>query len=302
MRRLSRGVAAEQTGLGAERPVAFAFACVAEASKMSAGAEDWSGWRLHITDHTVHKLVGDDLIVSTLKPFSISVCLGDAEGKRVVEHDPAHLMCELLYENGQTVPEPARATFPEQQALLHGGTALLQGGKATFKLRLTVLSSQHGNRKFRLRLAAVRPEGESPLPPIQSAITEPVRTLTKLHRQPRDGGGAKRGIEDAEDEEEDGLPPSNLSKLVKGAEQAERNDAIEKLRTELEQQRDVVAQQAEAIRSQAEAIRSLTEQQAEMQAQLRAVLATAGGASASAACPAVVAMTVKQEGTEDGGE
>jgi len=182
----------------------------------SSRMTDETGWKLHITDHTVHKASAEDLIVSTLKPFSISVGLGDEDDLRIVEHEPAHLTCELLYENGQPVPTPL---LPEQRTLIHGGTALLQGGRATFKLRLSVLSSQHGFRKFRLRLAVAREEGSSPLPHIASVITDPMRTITKLHRgprQPADGVAAKRGIEEVEDDlegDEEGPPPPKLSAL-----------------------------------------------------------------------------------------
>lgn len=141
---------------------------------------DWSqslsgkSLRLGITEHAVHKIANDELVVSTLRPFNLTVALFEGD-KKVGDHEQIPLEAQVLFENGQPVP-----MLPGQPAL-YGEHATLTDGEVTFKIRLAVLSSQREWKKFRVRIVAT--DFASPL----CVISEPMRTLTKLWRNPAGG-------------------------------------------------------------------------------------------------------------------
>lgn len=137
-----------------------------------------TGQRLRILDHQVHRVDGGadggapEIVASTLKFFSLKVGLVDAGGEA-----PAYtLRAALVYEHGGAVEELSTTLEP---ALL-GGEAVLKDGVASFKLRISVLSSLCQMKRFRVQVTCVeRPE----LAPVATA---PVRTITKLRRGPRE--------------------------------------------------------------------------------------------------------------------
>jgi len=146
-----------------------------------------------VIEHGVHKRGvapdgSDEHVVSTLRPFTFSVGLYGSNGADaemlVEEHDVVQLTAQLLFENGQSV-----ATLPGSPAMT-GELAMLAQGRATFKIRLNVLSSQRDGQRFRISVVA------SGSRPIRGVISEPVRTITKLHRAPHHpvdkGGTAER--------------------------------------------------------------------------------------------------------------
>lgn len=101
-------------------------------------------------------------------------CASSSKGGRA---RPAYtLRAALVYEHGGAVEELSTTLEP---ALL-GGEAVLKDGVASFKLRISVLSSLCQMKRFRVQVTCVeRPE----LAPVATA---PVRTITKLRRGPRE--------------------------------------------------------------------------------------------------------------------
>ena len=160
-------------------------------SHANAGQPSASG-RLCILEHSVHKIGqapsgADELVVSSLRPFQISVGLFGSDDLLVEDHDAVQLEARLLFENGQPCP-----TLPEQPGI-SGEFAMLSAGRATFKIRLNVLSSQRENRRFRVRIVDVSPGSRRT---IKSVLSEPMRTITKLHRAPPGGGARAPAPED----------------------------------------------------------------------------------------------------------
>ena len=191
--------------------------------------------RLRVIEHGVHKLgIGPDgseeHVVSTLRPFTFSVGLYGTNGNGIEmlieNHEVVQLTANLLFENGQSV-----AMLPGSPAMT-GEIAMLAQGRAIFKIRLNVLSSQRDGQRFRIRV--MPSEGSRP---IQGVVSEPVRTITKLHRGPRlplpeEGGTAERPrvAKRHADEWDDSLPVSGDDLLSAPAERptlAELQRALE---------------------------------------------------------------------------
>mmetsp|Transcript_34065 Transcript_34065/g.100123 ORF Transcript_34065/g.100123 Transcript_34065/m.100123 type:complete len:339 (-) Transcript_34065:374-1390(-) len=187
---------------------------VRQASNRHSEAGPSNAGRLCVVEHTVHKMGkapdgADELVVSTLKPFGLVVGLFGGDDLLIEDHDPMQLEAQLLFEDGTAVPLLEGATA------LTGGYAMLSGGRATFKIRLNVLSSQRECKRFRIRVeASSLPRGVTPA--AKGVVTQPMRTLTKLFRGPRssppaaaaqqaqDAAGAP--LDDGADASADGLP------------------------------------------------------------------------------------------------
>jgi hypothetical protein len=131
-------------------------------------------YQLRIDSHQVHRIDGDELIISTLKDLTVSVVLVDAAEQTVASE--MTLQAHLIYENGQPVDQLDR-----QQMVMKGGTAHMTEGAATFKLRINVLSSLRQNQRFRVLITGMHKEGGK-----LEVITNAMRSITKLWRGPRE--------------------------------------------------------------------------------------------------------------------
>merc|ERR1711971_900319 len=70
---------------------------------------------------------------------------------------------------------------------MKGGVAHMTNGLATFKLRVNVLSSLRGNQKLRVLIVGQHRENGK-----LEVITNPMRSITKLYRGPREAAEADR--------------------------------------------------------------------------------------------------------------
>lgn len=192
-----------------------------EISYESDGGRPGTSGRLCILEHTVHKMGqspsgADELVVSSLRPFQITVGLFGLDDLLVEDHDNIQLEARLLFENGQPCP-----TLPDQPGM-SGEYAMLSAGRATFKIRLNVLSSQRENRRFRISIFDASPGNCGT---IKSIMSEPMRTITKLHRAPPGGGSrAELAPDDCAPERQrdkrrldgdDGIANASLTELQK---------------------------------------------------------------------------------------
>tara|TARA_B110001452_G_C15131906_1_gene394381 strand:+ start:239 stop:916 length:678 start_codon:yes stop_codon:yes gene_type:complete len=141
-----------------------------------------AGAQLRIETHQVHRMDGDELIVSTLKDITVSVAVVD-EHDEVIRAAPAmEVAAHLIYESGQPVEQMDR-----HQPVMRGGSGVtLEDGVAAFKLRLNVLSSLRQNQRFRVIFTCEHGE----LGKLE-VITSAMRTITKLHRGPREPAAAE---------------------------------------------------------------------------------------------------------------
>lgn len=129
---------------------------------------------LHFEVHRVDNAGRDDeeLIMSALRHFVLRVGVMDGDALSTSD-DTMQLKASLIYENGKPVEEVSATLEPP----LLGGDAIVENGVASFRLRITVLSSLCRSNKFRVRVSAVD-EHAAP----DAAVTSQVRTITKLRR------------------------------------------------------------------------------------------------------------------------
>jgi hypothetical protein len=144
---------------------------------------------INIGYHEIHRIDAngetgeDEFVISTLKYFQLHASLQDISGERVPALDGTSLTAVLRYEDEGDVEELSVTGEP---ALL-GGQAVLEGGVAKFKLRVTVLSSLCGKRNFRVKVVATcLPE----LAPIESQAFKTITKLNRPTRKPNDRGTA----------------------------------------------------------------------------------------------------------------
>lgn len=130
--------------------------------------------QLRIDSHQVHRIDGEELIVSTLKDVAISVVLVD-DHERIVDAEMP-VSAHLIYENGQPVEQLDR-----HQPVMKGGSAFMTGGVAAFKLRINALSSLRQNQRLRVLIACMHEEHGK-----LEVITNAMRSITKLFRGPRE--------------------------------------------------------------------------------------------------------------------
>lgn len=153
-----------------------------ESATQSDDPSDPPSDRLCILEHAVHKFAklangSDELVVSTLRPFQVTLGLFSPDDLSIVEHEAIQLEASLLFEDGQAVPTP----LPGHKAI-DGQFSLLSGGKAIFKIKLNVLSSQSHGKRFRIRFSEVATANQ--VPRVKGVISDPMRTITKLYRAP----------------------------------------------------------------------------------------------------------------------
>jgi len=161
------------------------------AKKIDTGQSFHDGLALEILNHDIHKwsTVADDTeeaIMSTLRKFNLRVGLRDANGTLCTVFDGIKLRATLLFEAGAICTDLSQTLEPP----LLGGEAILDGGEASFELRITVLSSLCRGNKFRIRVAADSPIYEDSAEcHVKDILTMPMRTITKLHRSGKKASG-----------------------------------------------------------------------------------------------------------------
>ena len=144
------------------------------------------GASLAIINHEIHRVDeleqgGRELITSTLKYFSLNIAVQDPSGASLHDLDGTLLTASLVYENGWPVEELSMTQEPPLLAAAgeFPPKALVEGAVATFRLRITVLSSLVNKRNFCVRVSSVQH-------PELTATTKAVKTLTKLRRGVRE--------------------------------------------------------------------------------------------------------------------
>ena len=167
------------------------------------------GARLEVVRFEPHRTdragtADEELIMSTLKYFALEV--GVRHGSTFTTRaDGLALRAVLVYDETGT---PVNALSSTGEPPLLGCDAVVEDGVASFKLRITVLSSLIDS-KFRVEVGAV---GE---PAMAAATTAAVKTITKLKRGPR--GGLKQleiELDDLDAESLDFSSPHKKSKTL----------------------------------------------------------------------------------------
>lgn len=150
-------------------------------------ASEGTDTELAVSFHEIHRIDDGEngkkeSITSTLKYFSLHLAVQDSAGNLQFHLDGTTLVASLVYEDGEPV-EDLSATH-EPPLLAAAGESppkiVVEGGVAVLRLRITVLSSLCNKRSFCVRVASA--DG-----PELVATTQPVKTITKLRRTPRDG-------------------------------------------------------------------------------------------------------------------
>lgn len=146
-----------------------------------------NGRKLKILEHRVHKVEmrtkengepEEELVVSNLRPFTLKVGVHDALDMPLLDCS-LPLRAALLYENGLPVKQ---APTSSSEPLLVGETDVVAlQGSATFKLRITSLSSHRDKQRFRIQ---VGPQDADMLrvDPQLCVVTDPMKSVTKLGR------------------------------------------------------------------------------------------------------------------------
>jgi hypothetical protein len=155
-----------------------------------------AGRRLKIIEHRVHKVEArtkengeheEELVVSNLRPFTVKVGVFDHLDQPV--HDCSlPLRASLLYENGL----PVKQTSTSEPLLVGETDVVALQGSATFKLRITSLSSHRDKQRFRIQVAPQELElqlSETNL----CVVTDPMKSVTKLGRNSQAQGAAAGG-------------------------------------------------------------------------------------------------------------
>ena len=104
-------------------------------------------------------------LISTYKPFDMTVCILDGDGSTTQSHDETMLRVRVLFEDGSQVDNEGKPAIECEDALLKGGVA-------TFKPTIHVLSSKyHPHRRFCLEISAVRGERSISMEELELAST-----------------------------------------------------------------------------------------------------------------------------------
>jgi hypothetical protein len=161
-------------------------------------AVDHAALDLYVTRHSVHNTVTTphkEYIVSNMRDFQLDVELHDRRTGQL-SHEPLPLRATLLYENGQ----PVRQSSPNEMVLIgrdgSGGDMApqvsLSGGKATFFLRMgpQTLTHKHDGQRFRIRIEPTDNALSGTSYPGLTQLTEPLKSVTKLHRTPASAAAA----------------------------------------------------------------------------------------------------------------
>ena len=130
------------------------------ATSSAGGALVPTGRRLKILEHRVHKVEmrtkengeqEEELVVSNLRPFTLKVGVHDHLDNPI--HDSnLPLRASLLYENGL----PVKQTSTSEPLLVGETDVVALQGSATFKLRITSLSSHRDKQRFRIQVRVCR--------------------------------------------------------------------------------------------------------------------------------------------------
>ena len=180
-----------------------------------------SGRKLKILEHRVHKVENrtkengeqeEELVVSNLRPFTLKVGVLDVHDQPLLDGN-LPLRATLLYENGL----PVKQTSSSEPLLVGETDVVALQGAATFKLRITSLSSHRDKQRFRIqiepqaRAAQLGRATRRNLPQIADAsppltllqemharqlepqlvvVTDPMKSVTKLGRASGAANGA----------------------------------------------------------------------------------------------------------------
>lgn len=208
-----------------------------------------TGRRLKILEHRVHKVEmrtketgeqEEELVVSNLRPFTLKVGVHDHLDQPILDCS-LPLRASLLYENGL----PVKQTSTSEPLLVGETDVVALQGAATFKLRITSLSSHRDKQRFRIQVAPQDVElqlNEGGL----CIVTDPMKSVTKLGRAT---GSAL-------------MPPPPPPPLLNDPSDYRQNDALKR-------------KYAEILESQAEQLRTLTETQQHIQRELQSLLVLA---------------------------
>lgn len=147
------------------------------------------------------------MVVSNLRHFTLQVGLVSANGQPATSSaEDMYVRADLIYENGLPVRRAPRwracaglrsravglaacdaqvEQLATSEPVLVGKTELkLSNGQATFKLRITSLSSHRDRQRFRIRVTASDQRLLAQEPGL-SVVTHPMKCVTKLaHRPP----------------------------------------------------------------------------------------------------------------------
>lgn len=155
-----------------------------------------AGRRLKILEHRVHKVEArtkengeqeEELVVSNLRPFTVKVGVFDHLDQPMLDCS-LPLRASLLYENGL----PVKQTSTSEPLLVGETDVVALQGSATFKLRITSLSSHRDKQRFRIQ---VSPQDlELQLSEVNlCVVTDPMKSVTKLGRNSQAQGAASGG-------------------------------------------------------------------------------------------------------------
>lgn len=149
-----------------------------------------------IEPHTIRKDPDTgvtEYIVSNLKFFNVEVVLVNSS-KELVSGVHVGLSAWLVYENGNVVPRPDNNT-----EILTGKSKtdmVTIDGRGLFKLQMgpTVLSSEHDNQLFRVKIAPSSERLRNQFP-LLTVLSKPIKSMVKAYRKPSpscSGGGGDR--------------------------------------------------------------------------------------------------------------
>ena len=189
-----------------------------------------SGRKLKILEHRVHKVEmrtkdngeqEEELVVSNLRPFTLKVGVLD-HLDQPLNDCTLPLRASLLYENGL----PVKQTSTSEPLLVGETDVVALQGSATFKLRITSLSSHRDKQRFRIQVAPQDVEMQLSEPNLQ-VVTDPMKSVTKLGRTSNAGAAAAAAAAAAAN----GLPmpppmPAETQAAVEGLKRKYR-DALE---------------------------------------------------------------------------
>ena len=148
-----------------------------------------SGRKLKILEHRVHKVENrtkengeqeEELVVSNLRPFTLKVGVLDVHDQPLLDGN-LPLRATLLYENGL----PVKQTSSSEPLLVGETDVVALQGAATFKLRITSLSSHRDKQRFRIQIepqARAAPLGRAILPRNSARFSH--RSLTRPRPSP----------------------------------------------------------------------------------------------------------------------
>lgn len=154
-------------------------------SYANSGAIISSGRKLKILEHRVHKVelrnkehdeAEEELVVSNLRPFMLKVGVHDHLDQPVLDCT-LPLRASLLYENGL----PVKQTSSSEPLLVGETDVVALQGAATFKLRITSLSSHRDKQRFRIQVTPQEVELLQREPAL-CVVTDPMKSVTKLGR------------------------------------------------------------------------------------------------------------------------